>query len=393
MPGLAVTLIATLPPITSHSPYASQLLAALCRRDDTEMEFLGFHRLYPRWLYPGGRLIDPTARSPKFPKARIRNILAWYNPLMWIWAGATLKGRVVHAQWWSYAVAPAYAAILSLAKIRGKRVVVTMHNVAPHEDSWWSKWLNRFVLRFADHVIVHSSQNRDCLVDQFGWDPRDVTIIPHGILEPFGKRGLSKEAARQLLAIGEDRLVLLLFGNLRPYKGLDVLIRALDIVRREEPNVLLLVAGKPWTDWRPYGDLIERSGLGQYVRAKLDYVPDKEVEAYFIAADLVILPYTHFDAQSGAAMLALPFGKALVVTNVGGLPELVDDGRVVVPPNDPERLAEATLSVLRDADLRRELEEGSFARCISFGWDRIAEETVRVYQQLYRTEATPSGGG
>lgn len=382
MPGLTVTLIATLPPITPHSPYASQLLAALCRRDDTEMEFLGFRRLYPQWLYPGGRLIDPTAKTPEFPKAKVRNTLTWYNPLTWVWAGVTIRGHVVHAQWWSYAVASVYAVVLSLAKIRRKRVVVTMHNVAPHEGSWWSKWLNRFILRFADHVIVHSSQNRESLVDQFGWDPRDVTVIPHGILEPFAKQGLSKAAGRQLLGIGEDRRVLLLFGNLRPYKGLETLLRSLDIVRREEPSVLLMVTGKPWTEWRPYEELIERLGLAQHVRAKLDYVPDDEVEAYFAAADLVVLPYTHFDAQSGAAMLALPFGKAVVVTNVGGLPELVDDGRVVVPPRDAERLAEAILSVLRDAKLRRQLEEYSLKQSASLSWDRIGEETVRVYRRL-----------
>ncbi len=382
MPGLTVTLIATLPPITPHSPYASKLLAALCSRDDTEMEFLGFRRLYPQWLYPGGRLIDPTAKTPVFPNAKVRNILTWYNPLAWVWAGVTIRGRVVHAQWWSYAVAPAYAVVLSLARIRRKRVVVTMHNVAPHEGSWWSKWLNRFILRFADHVIVHSSQNRESLVDQFGWDPKDVTVIPHGILEPFAKQGLSKAAGRQLLGIGEDRRVLLLFGNLRPYKGLDTLLRSLDIVRREEPSVLLMVTGKPWTEWRPYEELIERLGLAQHVRAKLDYVPDDEVEAYFAAADIVVLPYTHFDAQSGAAMLALPFGKAVVVTNVGGLPELVNDGRVVVPPRDAERLAEAILGVLRDAKLRTQLEEYSLKQSASLSWEPIAEETVRVYRRL-----------
>ena len=381
MPRLTVTLIATLPPITPHSPYASQLLAALCRRDDTEMEFLGFRRLYPQWLYPGGRLIDPTAKTPEFPKAKVRNTLTWYNPLTWVWAGVTIRGSVVHAQWWSYAVASPYAVVLSLARIRRKRIVVTMHNVAPHEGSRWSKWLNRFILRFSDHVIVHSSQNRESLLDQFGWDPRDVTVIPHGILEPIAMQGLSKAAGRQLLGIGQDRRVLLLFGNLRPYKGLKTLLRSLDIVRREEPRVLLMVTGKPWTEWRPYEELIERLGLAEHVRTKLDYVPDDEVEAYFAAADIVVLPYTHFDAQSGAAMLALPFGKAVVVTNVGGLPELVNDSRVVVPPRDAERLAEAILSVLSDAKLRRQLEEYSLKQSAALSWDRISEETVRVYRR------------
>ena len=108
----------------------------------------------------------------------------------------------------------------------------------------------------------------------------------------------------------------------------------------------------------------------------------REVEAFFVASDVVVLPYTHFDAQSGVGTLALSFGKPLVVTAVGGLPELAGDARAVVPPNDPEALAQAIKAVLEDAELRARLQEGSRKRARLFAWDNVAARTREVYAAL-----------
>lgn len=381
-PRVSVTLISTLPPITSHSPYGSKLLGALCHREDTDIEFLGFRRLYPQWLYPGGPVIDPAARRPDFPEATIRDVLTWYNPLGWFWAGLTIRGDVVHAQWWSYVVAPIYAVILSLARLRRKRVVVTMHNVVPHEQSLWARALNRFILSLANHVIVHTESCRASLMNSFGQHPDRVSVIRHGILGATSLRGLTRESAKDELGISRDRNVLLLFGNLRPYKGLKVLLEALSQIRQKEPDVLLVIAGKPWTEVNEYEEMTGRLGLGDHVQMHVDYVPESQIEAYFMASDLVVFPYTHFDAQSGVGTLALPFGRAMIVSDVGGLPELVKDSRVVVRPEDPDALARAILDVLRNPELKRTLEEQSLAEAKSYNWDGIAQQTVAVYLDM-----------
>ena len=116
---LNVTLIGTLPPHMGVADYTAHLVGGLTQARGLSLEVIDFVSLYPRWMYPGGRVRDSTARPPQFPNVRIRKLLAWYNPLSWLWAGLTLRGRVVHAQWWSYVLAPVYLTVLALARLRG----------------------------------------------------------------------------------------------------------------------------------------------------------------------------------------------------------------------------------------------------------------------------------
>jgi glycosyltransferase involved in cell wall biosynthesis len=174
----------------------------------------------------------------------------------------------------------------------------------------------------------------------------------------------------------------LFFGHIRPYKGLDVLLRAFRLVSGVVEDAVLIMAGVPWADSEPPDRLIRDLGLEARVLTSFRFIPEGEVEAFFAASDVVVLPYTRFDAQSGAGTLALSFGKPLVVTAVGGLPELAGDARAVVPPNDPEALAQAIRAVLEDAELRARLQEESKKRARLFGWDNVAVKTREVYATL-----------
>jgi glycosyltransferase involved in cell wall biosynthesis len=147
-------------------------------------------------------------------------------------------------------------------------------------------------------------------------------------------------------------------------------------------DAVLIVAGMPWADSEPPDRLIRELGLDARVLTSFRFIPQGEVEAFLVASDVVVLPYTHFDAQSGVGTLALSFGKPLVVTAVGGLPELAGDARAVVPPNDPEALAQAIKAVLEDSDLRARLQEESRKRARLFGWDNVAVKTREVYAAL-----------
>src|SRR5581483_11960567 len=155
---LVITLIGSMPPARGVSAYTASLAGALARRDDVDLDVLSFRSLYPKLLYPGGA---PDTRSDTgiddtLPVCRS---LTWWNPVGWIAAGFRLRGDIVHAQWWSFFLAPAYAAVLAVARLRGKRVVLTVHNTEPHERGLLRRVANRAVLPFAHCIIVHALAN------------------------------------------------------------------------------------------------------------------------------------------------------------------------------------------------------------------------------------------
>ncbi len=377
---MKVTLIGTLPPIKGLSPYCTELLKALSYRE--EVEFIGFKSIYPDFLYPSGATVkDNGYKMPEISNAKIRNILTYYNPFSWIHAGLTLKGQVVHAQWWAHVLAPVYFTVLTIAKIKGKKIIITVHNIQPHEKSFINDFLNRWILKLGDSFIVHTEQNKGSLSKICNIDENKIAIIPHGVLKPVEVKGISKKEAREFLRVPQGRKVLLYFGNIRDYKGLDILLEALAQIIKERNDVVLLIAGNPWEDWHKYQRIIDENRLEKFIIKELDFIPPTKVEYYFAASDLVILPYKYFDAQSGVGALALPFKKPLVVTNIGGLPDLVKDERVIVKQNNSNDLAGKISNILKNGTLLSELEKDSEELATRYDWDEIAERTLKLYGQ------------
>jgi glycosyltransferase involved in cell wall biosynthesis len=213
---------------------------------------------------------------------------------------------------------------------------------------------------------------------------RKLWTIPHGPLHLYRDDTLTDVQARQTLGVPLDAPTALFFGSIRPYKGLDVLLRAFAKVRDRVPNAQLIIAGRPWENFDAYQRIIEEFGLSDRVRIFLGYIPTEEVKLYFSAADLVVLPYRSFAAQSGVGLTAAAFGKPVVVSRVGGLPDLQGDARWVVEPNDPSSLADAMALALEN---REELERQSAAarrRCEEMSWEDIAERTLAVYRDVCR---------
>ncbi len=384
IPGApAVSVIGTLPPIRGVSPYTQHLVSALSRTGLTSLEFVGFRAIYPRWAFPGGSTTERGATAPSLPGVRVRNGLRWYNPLGWALAGLTVRGDVVHAQWWSYALAPVYAVVLGLARLRGKRILITVHNVAPHETGAVKRFFNRAVLRTGHHFIVHSHQNKEELQRVTGRSGDRIDVLPHGALA-VPRSGLTQAEARARLGVPDaprSRIVLC-FGHIRAYKGVDVLLQAFAEVAQNDADVTLVIAGNPWGSFARYATLIDELGLADRVRLFLDYVPTPDVEAFFESADAVVLPYTDFQAQSGVGALALHFGRPLIVSDVGGLPDLVREPACVVPPSNAPALAAAIARFLRDDALRARAAGDSLALAAAYSWDAIALDTVSLYRWL-----------
>jgi glycosyltransferase involved in cell wall biosynthesis len=321
------------------SHYNTCLIRELARRG--EVRAINFARLYPGFLFPGKTQLDESAAPLAADSERLIDSI---NPLTWIRAGlraARTRSDLVLIQWWHPFFAPAIFTIGALLKImrRGK-IVFICHNVLPHETSRVDRLLAALAFSVGDGFLVQSREDRDKLARIRKNVP--VIVHPHPIYDFFATGRLTKETARE--AIGEEAGPLLLFfGYIRTYKGLGYLIEAMPLVREKIP-ARLLVVGEFYEDRATYTALVERLGLSEAIRFVDRYVGNEEVEAFFIASDLVILPYVSA-TQSGIVQIALAFDRAVVVTNVGGLPEAVAAGKTgfVVPPRDPAALAGAVI--------------------------------------------------
>ena len=377
-------MLGTLPPLRALSGYCLELALAIA--DLGGVQFISFKKIYPASIYPGGELKnDYTFPAVRHPRLKVKRRLTWYNPITWVVEGISTKGDLIHAQWWSLPVSLICAIVCSGFKIRGKPVVFTVHNVFPHEDCYLHGILTRILFKLGDHFIVHAAQNKRQITEYYKIPPDRITHIPHGPLHFHVRGGADRDTIRKEMGFSSENWVVLLFGGIRPYKGIDTALRAFAKVLEKVPTARLLIAGKLWQRWEPYEGLMEALGIGDYVRTYLRYVPSGEVHRFFAASDLVILPYHRFDAQSGVGATALSFRKPMIVTNVGGLPELVEDQRFVVPPKDPSALAQAMFLCLKDPAQLQRMSDHAETLAAKLTWPTIAKKTWAVYRKVLRT--------
>jgi glycosyltransferase involved in cell wall biosynthesis len=306
-----------------------------------EVRAISFSRLYPGFLFPGTTQFDESRRPLAADSERLIDSI---NPFTWIRAGvraARMKPDLVLMQWWHPFFAPVLftiSAVLKLAR-RGK-IIFVCHNVLPHEKSLVDRVLAGLAFALPDGFLVQSGEDREKLMRIRR--RAAVVVHPHPIYDFFGTGSITKDEARRKTGAGDGPL-LLFFGYIRGYKGLSYLIEAMPLIREKVP-ARLFVVGEFYEERAPYEDLVAKLGLGEAVRFEDRYVGNEEVESYFVASDLVILPYVSA-TQSGIVQIAIAFDRPVIVTAVGGLPEAVVPERTgfVVPPRDPEALARAVV--------------------------------------------------
>ena len=296
---------------------------------------------YPARLYPGQQTVE-EAEGEAFPATRRR--LAWYRPDGWIAAGRRLRRTdlVVFALITPVQV-PAYLAMLAALRTgrRRPRVVVICHNVLPHERRPGDVPLVRALLRRADGVLVHSAEQAGLAQSLAPRTPVAVAALPpHFPVVPFSSPTTDEAAVR-----------LLFFGIVRPYKGLDVLLRALADVPR---TVKLTVAGEFWGGTAGTEKLIADLGIGDRVTLRPGYVPASEIPALFAAADVLVLPYREATASQNA-LLAFAHGVPVITTTAGTLAAHVTDGvnGLTVAPGDAGDMLRALRSVSEPASVAR----------------------------------------
>ena len=366
-----VTVLSSFPPVKGITPYTVELVREL--EKSAEVQGIGFNAIYPEFLYKRGTK-DDSLKMPDLKNTEVQNTITWYSPFSWVKAGRKVQGDILHVQWWSWPLAPIYWVILKVARFRGKKIIMTVHNLVPHEASALKKWMNTSVLHLADKFIVHSQAQAEAL--QILYPETAVKVIPHGILTGPNS-GLTRHAARGELAISPEKKVILFFGNIRPYKGLDNLLRAVHELRKQDSKILLIIAGQCWEDWKKYKKIIDELDLSGCILRIQGFLSEEQVETVFKASDLLVLPYKAFDAQSGVAALSLFYELPLMVSKIAGLTEMTVDESLVFWTGDTVELAEKIrkfFSGKEDYAIRiRELKK-------EFDWKKIAEETVKFYE-------------
>jgi glycosyltransferase involved in cell wall biosynthesis len=334
---MRICLVGPAYPYRGGISHFTQMLA-LAMDGAHETRIVGFSRLYPSILFPG-----KTQYETQGARVRVESVRAIdsINPFSWRRAARVMRDfapDLVVVQWWHPFFAPALRGVLGrFLRVRRVPVVFLCHNVLPHEGSRLDRVLARWGFAKADAFLVQSTEDRARLLAIRPDAPVDVH--PHPVYSQFAHGGVDRDGARRQL--GVSGRVLLFFGLIRAYKGLPTLLRAFARVA-DRLDATLVVAGEFYEDRRPYDALVAELGIGARVRIIDRYVPDDEVAVYFRAADLAVLPYTSA-TQSGIVQTAFAFELPVVVTAVGGLPDVVDDGVTgyVVPPGDPQALAAA----------------------------------------------------
>jgi D-inositol-3-phosphate glycosyltransferase len=277
--------------------------------------------------------------------------------------------------------------LLLLCRLFGARLVLTVHNILPHEVRHGERLVYALYYRLAQALIVHSQRNQERLLAGHPWLVKDrVWHIPHGNYAHFAHLACGQEEARRRLGLPVTGRLVLFFGAIRPYKGLDLFLRLVRPVRQVRPEAFFVVAGNVLRGQQSdYEQQIESLGLGaDDLHTRFAYLSNEEAIRYLCAADLVVLPYREI-YQSGVLLFSYTFGRPVLATRVGSFPETVEHGQTgwLVPPEDVEAMVDTLIRVLREPGCLAEAGERARQTAAErYGWTDIAETTTTLYRQV-----------
>lgn len=321
----------------------NQRLATEFIRNDYDCSIYSFSLQYPSFLFPGK---TQYSNEPAPGGIKIFSVINSINPFNWIRIGNRLrkeKPDIIVVRYWLPFMGPALGTLLRrVRKNRHTKIICIADNVIPHEKRIGDKSFTRYFLKSCDAFITMSEKvMTDLRIFQ---KEKPASLVSHPLYDNFGEI-ISKEEARKKLNINNEELIILFFGFIRKYKGLDLLLNAMANERIKKAGIKLLIAGEFYEDKKPYFELIEKLGIKEQLILHTDFIPDSEVKYYFCAADAVIQPYRNA-TQSGVTPLAYHFEKPMIVTNVGGLPTLVPDGKAgLVTEPDSTSISNAILKL------------------------------------------------
>lgn len=367
---MKIIIIGTAYPLRGGIAHFNALLANHLQKRH-EVETITFKRQYPKLLFPGKTQEETGEHSEINPAPELIDSI---NPLNWFSVAKKIskhKPDLLIFKYWMPFFGPCFGTIAKrVKKHTGAKVLYICDNIIPHEHRLGDIAFTKYAFRQADYFIVQSDAVEKDLLHHF---PDSIyRKVPHPVYENFGC-SIPKNQAREALGIFKKK-VILYFGYVRKYKGLMVLIEAMKEIKDRgmmAEEILLLAVGEFYDDEAKYRQKVKDLDLGSCIQFVSDYVPNEQVANYFSAADVVVLPYLSA-TQSGIVQIAYNFQKSVIATNVGGLAEVILDGKTgfIVPPGDPVAIANA---IQRFYNEKRENE---FSKNVEiekkkYTWDRL----------------------
>lgn len=335
-----------------------------------------FSLQYPSFLFPGK---SQYSSDPAPTDLTIHVCINAINPFNWLWMGwviARKKAPLILVRFWLPFMGPCLGTILRIIRWNGvSKVVCIADNIIPHEKRIGDKWFTRYFIGAVDAFITMSKKVHQ---DLLTFTNKKSTISPHPLYDNFGTI-MTKEAARKQLGLPTEERIVLFFGFIRKYKGLDILLKAMQLVKLKNeahhlPPVKLMIAGEFYDEAETYQNLITELGLTEYIYSFTNFIPTEQVQYYLNACDFVIQPYRNA-TQSGVTPLAYHFEKPMLVTNVGALPDMIqaDKSGLVAEPN-PESIAAGIeeLYLQGEAYYLEQLRKGKK----KYQWDQLVHSIV-----------------
>jgi D-inositol-3-phosphate glycosyltransferase len=379
----------------SDKPYAVGIATALSSAR-VSVDFIGSNELDIAELHNLPQLRFLNLRGDQSPKASLSSKITRLARYYWRLIGyaATARPRIFHILWDNKFEFIDRVLLMVYYRLLGRKIVLTAHNVNIRKRDNCDTWFNRLSLRtqyhLADHIFVHTERMKDELLAEFGVPKNKTSVIPFGINHTVKNSGMTTVDAKKILGIRSSDKAVLCFGQIAPYKGLEYLIDAFRELSKRNEGYRLIIAGnvkkgqgKYWNEIR---GKIAASEIQNQIIERIEHIPDEEVELYFKAADVLIVPYVHI-FQSGVPFLAYSFGLPVIATDVGSLREDIVEGRTgfVCQPQDSSDLAR-TIDKYFESELFRDLENRrskikEYAN-ERYSWSKVAAITTAVYSNL-----------
>lgn len=374
---MKITILGPAHPYRGGLASIMEIMARTFQRRGDEVDIKTFTLQYPSLLFPGE---SQTVATPPPADLRICRCVNTMNPLNWVRVGRRIRRErpdFVLMKYWTPFMAPCFGTIARIARGNGHtKVLCQIDNVEPHEHHLTDKPFNRYYLHSVDGFVYMSEQVHSELR---AYSDAPALFSPHPLFENFGERVERSEACVRLGLDPANRYVLF-FGLIRDYKGLDLLLDAWAQLRRagRTEGRRLIVAGEFYTAREPYLNRIADNGLQDEVLLHDRFIPDDDVKYYFSAADFVVQPYKTA-TQSGVTQIAYQFCVPMVVTKVGGLAEIVPDGRVgyVCEPT-PEGVAGA-IERMYEGDTLQRFRENCVEERRRFSWEEMCSRITEQY--------------
>lgn len=362
----------------------NERLAKQFQDEGHSVSIYSFSLQYPGFLFPGKtQFTDEPAPANLDIRTRINSV----NPFNWISVGREIKKLnpdIIVVRYWIPLMGPCLGTILRIIKKnKHSRIICIADNIIPHEKRMGDKPFTRYFIKPVDAFITMSEKVMSDLRSFTATKP--AKLVPHPLYDNFGEK-ISKDEAKKKLEIDNGQKLLLFFGFIRTYKGLDILLNAMKLVANRKPdpgqgqketsNLKLLIAGEFYEDRKPYDEQIAQLNIKDSLLLHTRFIRNEEVKYFMCAADVVVQPYRNA-TQSGVTPLAYHFEVPMIVTNVGGLPSMVPDGKAgLVAEPTAESLAEKIIEYFEKGE--NYFMPGLLEEKKKLSWTKMVESILNV---------------